>query len=83
VHTGERINVRKAGFQWDVEVAGLDERRRSATDAAKLYAESEASPQARQAELARRRAAASADPRFDGRPTKRDRRKLEDFLNEP
>jgi ribosome-associated heat shock protein Hsp15 len=83
VHTGERVSVRKAGFQWDVEVAGLDECRRSATDAGKLYVESEASRQARKEELARRKAAASADPRFDGRPTKRDRRKLEDFLNEP
>jgi ribosome-associated heat shock protein Hsp15 len=83
VHSGERVNVRKAGFAWDVEVTAVDERRGSATEAAKLYAESEASRQTRDDELARRRAAAASDPRFDGRPTKRDRRKLEDFLNEP
>ncbi|MGZ8253760.1 MAG: RNA-binding S4 domain-containing protein [Burkholderiaceae bacterium] len=83
VHAGERINVRKAGFQWEVEVNGVNERRGSATDAARLYTESEASRQAREEELARRKAAAATDPRFDGRPTKRDRRKLEDFLNEP
>ena len=83
VHAGERMNVRKAGFQWEIEVIGVNERRGSAADAAKLYAESEASRQAREEELAKRRAAAATDPRFDGRPTKRDRRKLEDFLNEP
>jgi ribosome-associated heat shock protein Hsp15 len=83
VHAGERVSVRKAGFQWDVEVTGVNERRGSATDAAKFYAESEASRQAREEELAGRKAAAATDPRFDGRPTKRDRRKLEDFLNEP
>jgi len=83
VHTGERVDVRKAGFAWDIEVLGVAERRGSAPEAAKLYAESEASRRAREEEVARRRAVAASDPRFDGRPTKRDRRKLEDFLNEP
>jgi ribosome-associated heat shock protein Hsp15 len=83
VHAGERVTVRKAGFGWDIEVTGVDERRGSATEAAKLYSESETSRQAREEEVAKRRAAAASDPRFDGRPTKRERRKLEDFLNEP
>ena len=83
VHAGERVVVRKGGLAWDVEVLGVAERRGSATDAAKLYVESDASRLAREEESARRRAAAAGDPRFEGRPTKRDRRKLEDFLNEP
>ena len=83
VHAGERVDVRKAGFAWDVEVLGVAERRGSAPEAANLYAESEPSRRTREEEVARRRAAAASDPRFDGRPTKRDRRKLEDFLNEP
>ena len=83
VHAGERVDVHKAGFAWDLEVLGVAERRGSAPEAAKLYAESETSRRTREEEVARRRAAAASDPRFDGRPTKRDRRKLEDFLNEP
>ncbi len=83
VHVSERVTVRKAGFAWDVEVTGIEDHRGSATDAAKLYAEFEASRQSRDEALANKKAAAASDPRFDGRPTKRDRRKLEDFLNEP
>jgi ribosome-associated heat shock protein Hsp15 len=83
VHAGERVNVRKAGYAWDVEVTAVDERRGSATEAAKLYSESDASREAREDAIAKRKAAAASDPRFDGRPTKRQRRKLEDFLNEP
>ena len=83
VHVGEHVSVRKSGLQWDLEVTGLSERRGSATEAARLYTESEASRQAREEAVANRRAAATSDPRTEGRPTKRDRRKLEDFLNEP
>jgi ribosome-associated heat shock protein Hsp15 len=77
------VTVRKGGLAWDVEVLGVAGRRGSAAEAAKLYVESEAGRTAREAESERRRAAAASDPRFDARPTKRDRRKLEDFLNEP
>jgi ribosome-associated heat shock protein Hsp15 len=83
VHAGETIEVRKAGLAWTVEVTGIDDRRGSATDAAQLYRESEDSRAAREGEVARRRAAAASAPPPPGRPTKRDRRKLEDFLNEP
>jgi len=83
VHAGETIEVHKAGLAWTVEVTGIADRRGTATDAAQLYREREDSRAARDEEVARRRAAATSAPQWPGRPTKRDRRKLEDFLDEP
>jgi ribosome-associated heat shock protein Hsp15 len=83
VRAGDRITIRKAGFEWNAQVLAIAERRGSATEAAKLYVEPEASRKAREEEYARRQAAAAASAHASGRPTKRDRRRLEDFLNEP
>jgi ribosome-associated heat shock protein Hsp15 len=83
LRSGDRVTVRKAGLTFDVEVLALSDRRGNGAEAAKLYRETPASivaRETRQRELAAARAAASSYP---GRPTKRDRRKLEDFLNEP
>jgi ribosome-associated heat shock protein Hsp15 len=64
-------------------VTALSDRRGNATEAAKLYVETKASVAAREEALLARRAADLTQVRFPGRPTKRERRKLEDFLNEP
>jgi len=83
MRVGEVITVRKRGYVWEVTVAALSDRRGGATDAALLYRESEASIAARETLASQQRAAAEGNPQYTGRPTKRQRRKLEDFLNEP
>jgi len=83
VRAGEVVTVRKSGYVWEVTVTALSDRRGGAAEAALLYRESEASIAAREALARQHREAAAANPRYTGRPTKRQRRKLEDFLNEP
>ena len=83
MRVGESVSIRKSGIVCEVVITALSDRRGNAADAALLYRETEASAAAREAAQLERRAAELAQPRFPGRPTKRERRKLEDFLNEP
>jgi ribosome-associated heat shock protein Hsp15 len=83
MRVGESVSIRKSGIVCEVVITALSDRRGNAIAAALLYRETEASAAAREAAHLERRAAELAQPRFPGRPTKRERRKLEDFLNEP
>lgn len=78
VHVGDCVTVEKGPYTFEVEVLGLDDRRRSAPEAAELYRESEASVAARDAIRARRRADREARLGIagDGRPNKRQRREI-------
>ncbi|HKU86607.1 MAG TPA: RNA-binding S4 domain-containing protein [Casimicrobiaceae bacterium] len=82
IRVGTRASVRKQNLVWDFEVMQTSLRRGSAADAALLYRELPESAAARQLAAAERRAA-RALPMPSARPTKRDRRRLEEFLNEP
>ena len=83
VRVGEQLTVRKHGLVWTVAVLAVSDRRGAGADAALLYREFDESAALRLQAIAERKAAMAAAPRFPGRPTKRDRRKLEDFLDEP
>jgi ribosome-associated heat shock protein Hsp15 len=76
-----RVTVRRRDDVCDVDVLAVSERRGSATEAAALFRETPESATAR--ERARAERLQSRASAAQSRPTKRDRRRLEDFLNEP
>lgn len=77
VRPGDQLVIRVGEFEWLVAVAALSERRGPAASARKLYEEDATSRAQRVAQLADRRAQASAWSERKGRPTKRDRRAME------
>ncbi|MBU6484562.1 MAG: RNA-binding S4 domain-containing protein [Betaproteobacteria bacterium] len=83
VQAGTQVSVRRQDLGWQVEVLEARDRRGSATIAASMYRESPESVAERERKLAARKAMGSNAADVPGRPTKRDRRKLEDFLAEP
>ncbi len=83
LRVGDIVTVRRDALVWQVRVEALSDRRGGAAEAALLFREDDASMKAREEALAQRRAERAGAPRFPGRPTKKERRKLSDFLNEP
>ena len=81
VRHGARVSIKKREATFDVDVQALSEQRGPAAQAAQLYRETAESVAARE-RLRTERAQAHANAAA-ARPTKRDRRRLEDFLNEP
>jgi ribosome-associated heat shock protein Hsp15 len=83
VRAGDVVVVRKDATSWTVRVTAVSDRRGSAVVAATLYRETPESAAEREQDALRRKATAASEPRTSGRPTKRQRRKLADFLDEP
>lgn len=83
VKTGDNLLVRTGEFEWNVTVAAVSEKRGPASEAQKLYDESEQSRLAREELALQRKAERLAAPAFaKGRPSKRDRRRIIQFTRE-
>ena len=77
VCAGDRVDVRIGEITWTVVVKAADTRRGPAAQAALLYEETPESRELRERHAAERRLAAPPGQDSRGRPTKRDRRRIE------
>jgi ribosome-associated heat shock protein Hsp15 len=77
VRPGDRLEITTGPFRRTVVVNATAERRGPASEAALLYEETAESIAARERIAAERRLAATPAPQPGGRPTKRDRRRLD------
>lgn len=80
VTAGDMLEIRVGKFRYEVEVLGLSNKRGGAPEAQKLYRETDDSRAQRETLAAQLRA--QPQPVFKGRPTKRERRKIENFKAE-
>jgi len=79
---GDRLHINIRGYEWEIEVLALSDKRGPAVVARTLYSEGEESTQKRALEVEKRRRVNEPASTIKGRPTKRDRRALDDF-NDP
>jgi len=82
VHVGDLLQVRTEGGDFEVEVLLLSDVRGPARVAQTLYGETESSRELRFKVALERRAGSSFSPAPEGRPSKRDRRKIHEFRGE-
>jgi len=75
----DRVAIRKGDYEWKVIVRELSERRGPATEAQKLYEETAESRAERERRMDLRRLSPEPAASIKGRPTKRDRRRLEEL----
>jgi ribosome-associated heat shock protein Hsp15 len=79
VRIGDMLRITTEGGEFEVEVLGLSGERGPASEAQKLYRETEASKEARAKVAAERRAAREWEILPPARPSKRDRRRIIQF----
>ena len=75
----DSLSIRVGDFEWRIVVSALSDKRGPAEQARKLYQETEASRAERERRIDLRRWGAEPARELKGRPTKRDRRRIEDF----
>jgi ribosome-associated heat shock protein Hsp15 len=79
VHVGDRVHLKNPSGEFEVEVTLLSEMRGPAAVAQTLYRETEESRKLREEFAAQRKAMPHIEDSREGRPSKRDRRRLERF----
>ncbi len=79
VRPGDSVVLEAHQQRWELEVRGIAAARGSAPVAQTLYAETAESQQKRQSETERRRLQHEPSSQLQGRPTKRDRRRMDDL----
>ena len=77
VRAGDRLTITAGQTTWTVDVLGVNEHRRPASEAQLLYTETPESRELRERRAAERRAAPPLGADLPGRPSKRDRRQIE------
>jgi ribosome-associated heat shock protein Hsp15 len=80
VKVGDCFEIRRGYELFEVVVTALGERRGPAASAQLLYRETESSEQRRCAEAEKRQLAMLQRPRSEGRPDKKQRRKIRQFI---
>jgi len=78
----DAVVVRVGDYQWQVIVKALSERRGPAAEARKLYDETPESRAERERRIELRRWSAEPAAAIKGRPTKRDRRRLDELTSD-
>ena len=78
---GDSVGIRVGDYEWRVAVRQLSDKRGPAEQARKLYEETAASRAERERRMDLRRWGAEPASALKGRPTKRDRRLIEDFTS--
>ena len=79
IKSGDRLDIANSETRWEVVVRGLSDKRGPAPEARLLYEETPESITAREAAQMRRKLQYEPAAEIHGRPTKRDRRKMDQF----
>jgi len=82
IHEGDELRIRKEHLELTVIVKTLSVQRRSATEAAVLYEETAESVTKRQQQAELHRQESAYRPHGTGRPTKKDRRLIHQFVRQ-
>ena len=82
VKTGDMLQIKTEGGEFEIEVLALSEVRGPAAVAQTLYRETEASKELRLKAREERKVMMNYSPAPAGRPSKRDRRRIIQFRNE-